>query len=163
MIPSSDTNDVSQDARPRVSRPDTAASHVDGGRRAFLTTLSGALVAAFVVQIVGCTSEDPVSAGTPAPGPGNCGLGKVAADRTGTISSNHGHVAVVTTAQQDAGSAFNLSIQGTGTHDHIVALTAQDVAALKAGSQLVKTSSNVNGHTHTVTFTAVVTGIRPAC
>lgn len=156
------TPDASQEKPARAPEARAGTSRFDGGRRAFLATLSGALVATLVVQITGCNTADPVSSGAP-PGDGNnCGLGKVAVDRTGAISANHGHVAVVTTAQQDAGVAFNLSIQGSGNHDHIVALTTQDVAALKAGNQVVKTSSNVNGHTHTVTFTAVTTGIRPA-
>jgi hypothetical protein len=134
----------------------------DSSRRKFLGTLTGALVAGLAIQILGCT-EDPVSSGSPAPGTGNggnCALGKAAADRTGTVSANHGHVAVVTQAVQDAGVAHQLSIEGSAGHDHIVALTEADITALKAGSALTKTSSNVNSHTHTVTF-AMVTSIRP--
>jgi hypothetical protein len=117
-------------------------------------------MAGLAIQILGCT-EDPVSSGSPNPvNGGNCALGKAAADRSGSISSNHGHVANVTQAVQDAGVAHQLSIAGSAGHDHIVALTEADITALKAGSQLVKTTSNVNSHSHTVTF-AMVTSIRP--
>jgi|GEM_PF-4291657 len=134
----------------------------DAGRREFLGTLARFTIAGLVIGVVGCTTEPetvaaakPVAGGCPQPG-----LAKTAADRTGTIASNHGHVAVVTTAQQD-GAAFNLSIQGSSGHDHTLALTTQDLADLKAGLQVVKTSSSGGGHTHVVTFAAVVTALAP--
>jgi hypothetical protein len=146
----------------KILHPDSRTGSLqDASRRKFLGTLSGALVAGLVVQIIGCTGNDPVSSGSPGPGSGgDCALGKAAADRSGSISANHGHVAVVTQAVQDAGVAHQLSIEGSAGHDHIVSLTEADIAALKAGSQVAKTSSNVGGHTHTVTF-AMVTSIRP--
>ena len=137
----------------------------DASRRAFVATLTSAAAVGFALHIVGCIQEDPVSSGAPASGEnGNCALAKAAADRTGTVASNHGHVAVVTTAQQDAGTAFNLSIQGTSPHNHTLALTTQDLADLKAGLALTKTSSSGGGHTHSVTFAAVNTSIwKPSC
>lgn len=144
-----------------ASRPDAAGPSHDGDRRRFLGTLASFVVAGLAVHIVGCTRTDPVSSGTPAPEGGDCALGKAAVDRSGDISSNHGHEAVVTTAQQDAETAFDLNIMGSSGHNHTISLTSQDLADLKAGTEVVKTSSNVNGHAHTVTFAAMVTGIRP--
>jgi hypothetical protein len=136
-------------------------------RRAFLGFLTSAIGVTMVVNIIGCTTEPATeTVGNPTTGNGcpQPALAKPAADRpASTISSNHGHAATVTTAQQDAGTAFNLSIQGTSGHDHTLALTTQDLADLKAGAQLVKTSSNSSGHTHTVTFAAVVTSIARPC
>lgn len=145
-------------------RPDT---RFDNTRRKFLGTLTGALAAGLVVQILGCT-EDPQYGAGPAPANG-CpqpgGLAKSALDRSGSVSSNHGHVATVTTAQQDTGTAFNLSIQGSAGHNHTLALTAQDLSNLKAGAQLVKTtvSNDGTGHSHTVTFAMVTAILRPDC
>lgn len=148
-------------AAPRVD--DTVT--LESGRREFLGTLARFTIAGLVIGLVGCTTEpETESSAQPAPG-GGCpqpGLAKPAADRSGTIASNHGHVAIVTTAQQD-GTAFNLSIQGSSGHDHTLALTTQDLADLKAGTQVVKTSSTGGGHTHVVTFAAVVTGLAPRC
>jgi hypothetical protein len=146
------------------SFPDNHAPR-DASRRAFVGTLTSAVAVGFALQIIGCIEEDPVSSRVSTPeGNGNCALAKTAADRTGTVASNHGHVAVVTTAQQDAGTAFNLSIQGSANHNHTLSLTTQDVADLKAGLALTKASSNSGGHTHSVTFAAVNTSIRPpAC
>jgi hypothetical protein len=135
-------------------------------RRRFLGTLARFTIAGLVIGMVGCTTEpESPAAAAPLAG-GGCpqpGLAKIAADRAGTIASNHGHAATVTTAQQDAATAFNLSIQGSSGHDHTLALTAQDLADLKAGLQVVKTSSTGASHTHVVTFAAVVTSLAPRC
>ena len=138
----------------------------DTSRRAFIGTLTSALAVGFTMQIFGCIEEDPASSSPRnTNGNGNCALAKAAtADRTGTVASNHGHVAVVTGAQQDTGTAFNLSIQGTATHNHTLALTTQDITNLKAGLAVTKTSSTDSGHSHSVTFAAVNTSIIiPAC
>ncbi len=138
----------------------------DASRRTFLVTLSRVAAVGVGLHLIGCLDEDPVSTGTPVSGgKETCPPAKTAADRAGTISANHGHVAVVTTAQQDAGLAFNLDIRGSSPHGHVVALTAQDVETLKSGAQLVKTTvgNDGTGHSHTVTFAAVPTSIRKPC
>jgi len=153
--------------RPLSSAQRPVDGHVspDAGRREFLGTLARFTIAGLVIGVVGCTTEPEVEAHLKPIAGGGCpqpGLAKTAADRTGTIASNHGHVALVTTAQQD-GAAFNLSIQGSSGHDHTLALTTQDLADLKAGTLVVKTSSSSAGHTHVVTFAAVVTGLATKC
>jgi hypothetical protein len=135
-------------------------------RRKFLGTLTGIFAAGLAVQVLGCTTDADLGTASPGTDPNACpapgGQAKLAAtDRTGTISSNHGHTAVVTTAVQDAGVAHNLSIAGSAGHDHILALTMTDIDNLKAGAQLVKTSSTTNSHAHTVTFAMVTAILRP--
>jgi hypothetical protein len=150
---------------PSNQEPGTGTDHT---RRAFLRTLGGALAVGFVVQILGCTEADPLSSPTTGNNGGNCpqpnSMNKTAAtDRTGTVSSNHGHSAIVTAAAQDTGTAYSLSIQGSAGHNHTLAMTAQDLTNLKAGSQVVKTTaSDGTGHSHTVTF-AMVTSILNPC
>jgi hypothetical protein len=139
----------------------------NASRRAFLKTLTGAVAVGFAVQILGCT-EEPLSSDGTGGNNGNCPqpsstLGKSAAtDRSGTVGSNHGHVALVTAAAQDAGQAFLLDITGSASHSHTVSLTTQDVANLKAGAALTKQSST-NGHSHSVTFAMVTTSIHQPC
>jgi hypothetical protein len=137
----------------------------DASRRAFVGTLTSAVAVGFALQIFGCIEEDPVSSVPAKPdGNGTCALGKAAtADRSGTVASNHGHVALVTGTQQDTGTAFNLSIQGSAGHNHTLALTTQNLADLKAGLALTKTSSTDAGHSHSVTFAATTSIWRPGC
>ena len=95
------------------------------------------------INITGCggsSSSDP----TPTPIP--------TTDRSATsISSNHGHTAVITGAQLSAGGALLLTIQGAATHSHSIDLTGAEVVSIRNGTTVTKTSSP-NGHTHEVTF-----------
>lgn len=71
---------------------------------------------------------------------------------TGTIESNHGHTATLSSTQVSDAAALELAIQGTAGHAHTVSLTATDMVAIKAGTQVSKTSSSGGGHTHAVIF-----------
>lgn len=75
------------------------------------------------------------------------------ADAAGTISSNHGHAAVVTAAQLGAGGSLDLDIRGTSSHTHVVSLNAADIANVRSGAQVQKESS-ASPHVHMVTFNA---------
>jgi hypothetical protein len=75
------------------------------------------------------------------------------ADVNGTVSANHGHIAVVAAAQITTGSAISLDIRGQATHPHTVSITAADLTSLKNRSTVTATSSTDNGHNHVVTFT----------
>ena len=78
--------------------------------------------------------------------------GTPATDKTGVISANHGHTAVITGAQLTAGGALELNIQGAATHPHTVSLTAAEIGAIAANQQVAKQSTTNNSHSHTVTF-----------
>jgi hypothetical protein len=92
------------------------------------------------------SSPTPTPAPTPTPTPAPSG------DKVGTISSNHGHSAVVTAARLTAAQAFSLDIQGSATHTHTVELSGADLTAIAANTRVSKESSTDSAHSHTVTF-----------
>ena len=73
-------------------------------------------------------------------------------DKVGSISANHGHTAVITSAQLLAGGAVSLNIQGSAGHNHVVDLVAQAIQDIKANMKVGKESTSTQGHTHMVTF-----------
>jgi hypothetical protein len=85
----------------------------------------------------------PSPSASPAPG---------GTDHAATISANHGHSAVVTAAEIDAGGAIVLDIQGSATHNHRVAISASDLMTIAAGGRVSHQSSTTESHDHTVTF-----------
>jgi hypothetical protein len=73
-------------------------------------------------------------------------------DKNGTVSENHGHVAVITAAQLTSPTTIALNIQGQATHPHIVDLTANEVTSIATNVRVAKVSSTEQFHSHTVTF-----------
>ena len=114
------------------------------GRREFIGAAAAALFAGVVIQITGCDSKDS-SPTAPATG-----------DVVGSISNNHPtpHSAVIKKASIDAGGAVDLDIQGAANHNHVVSLSAADMATLKAKGMVTKESASggADPHTHTVMF-----------
>jgi hypothetical protein len=92
------------------------------------------------------TTPNPTPAPTPTPTPAATG------DKTGVVSSNHGHVAIITAAKLTAAAAISLDIQGTATHTHTVELSAAEITAIAGGTKTSKESSTDSAHSHTVTF-----------
>jgi hypothetical protein len=115
-------------------------------RREFTTAAVMALMAGVAITISGCSSDYGMN---PNPVP-STGTG----DKAGTVSANHGHVAVVTAARIAAPDAFSLDIRGTADHTHTVALTSDQIRAIGAGTRTAMDSSTENAHNHTVTFNA---------
>jgi hypothetical protein len=72
-------------------------------------------------------------------------------DKTGAISNNHGHVAVITSGQLTAANTLALSLQGTASHNHMLELSAAEVMQIRDGRTLAKECSGTS-HTHVVTF-----------
>ncbi|MEO9511571.1 MAG: hypothetical protein ABJN84_16215 [Flavobacteriaceae bacterium] len=68
-----------------------------------------------------------------------------------SISSNHGHTLTVSKEDIDAGVAKTYSIQGSSGHDHVVGLTEDNFASLKANGQIVVESTTGSSHRHDVT------------
>jgi ABC-type Fe3+-citrate transport system substrate-binding protein len=73
-------------------------------------------------------------------------------DATAVIANNHGHVAVVTLAQINAGNALTLNITGSADHSHTVDLTNDDVVRLRTRQRVERDSTPQNQHTHHITF-----------
>ena len=119
-------------------------------RREFTVAAVLAALSGVAITITGCggSSGSPGSPSTPPPGSG----GGTTADKTGTVSSNHGHRAVITGAQLTAANSVSLDIRGDADHPHTVALGATEVAAIAGGQRVSKESSSDAGHSHTVTF-----------
>jgi hypothetical protein len=114
-------------------------------RREFTVESVMALLAGVTITVSGCGGSD--SSSTP-----TSPTTTTSTDVTGVVSANHGHTAVVTSAQIMAGGTIMLPIQGQATHPHTVTLTADELRSIGARQQVVKTSTTDNGHTHTVTF-----------
>ena len=109
-------------------------------RREFTSRALMAMLAGVTVTMTGCGSESAVA---PTPPPNV---------KIGTVVNNHGHEVVISSAQQLAGGAVTLNIQGTSSHDHVLELTAAEVAAIRNGTRLEKDSVTSRGHVHTVVF-----------
>ena len=108
-------------------------------RGSFLALLGGA-----TVTIVGCADSSPMGP-TAAPQP------VIPRDVTGTVMGNHGHSAVISGVQLSSNGGLQLSIKGTASHDHIVELSADEIAQVRGGQRVAK-QSNGNSHTHMVVF-----------
>ena len=121
------------------------------GRREFTLQSALALLATVVITVDGCGGSTSAPSPTPAPAPAPPPAAAV--DVNGTISANHGHVAVVSSAQITAANAISLNIMGNATHPHTVDLSQAELASLRSRQTVTKDSTNVNNHIHTVTFT----------
>lgn len=75
----------------------------------------------------------------------------------GVISNNHGHQAVITSADLVAGGDIRLDIRGQADHPHSVTLTAADLARIRGQQTVAKEcspdGSTMDMHTHMVSFT----------
>jgi hypothetical protein len=119
-------------------------------RRDFTLAAAMAVLSGVAISVSGCGGDSSNSPASPSPtgsGPTSSG-----GDRTGSISSNHGHSAVIASAQLGASGGITLNIQGTAGHPHTVALTGADLSAIAGNQRVSKESSNDASHTHTVTF-----------
>jgi hypothetical protein len=74
-------------------------------------------------------------------------------DLNGSVSANHGHVAVITSIQIMAGNAVALDIRGTATHTHTLSISQGDLTSLRNRQTVTSNSTTDSGHSHTVTFT----------
>lgn len=119
-------------------------------RREFTLAAAMAVLSSVAISVSGCGDS---SSGAPtAPSQAGSGGTSTGGDRTGTISSNHGHSAVITSAQLGASGGITLNIQGTSGHPHTVALTGAELSAIAGNQRVAKESSTDAGHSHTVTF-----------
>jgi hypothetical protein len=112
------------------------------GRREFTAQTVLALLSGITITISGCDEGSPTR---PTPPPGG-------ADVTGSVSANHGHSAVITSAQLTAGNAVVLDIRGNADHPHTVELSAAEVMQIASRTRVSKQSSSDAGHAHTLTF-----------
>lgn len=117
-------------------------------RREFTLAAAMAVLSGVAISVTGCGGSDSGSPAAPSPAASS----SASSDKTGAISANHGHAAVIASAQLGASGGITLNIQGTSAHPHTVALSGSDLSAIAANQRVSKESSNDAGHTHTVTF-----------
>jgi hypothetical protein len=117
-------------------------------RREFTAKSALALLSGVTITVSACggSSSSP-SSPSPSPASGSAGTSVIA-----SIGANHGHTGVITRAELTAGGALMLNIQGSADHPHTVQVTAPEVMQIAGGGRVVKTSSNDDGHTHSVAF-----------
>jgi hypothetical protein len=120
-------------------------------RREFTVAAALAALSGVAITITACGggSGSPTAPSTPPPSSGG---GTGTADKTGAISSNHGHRAVISGATLTSPSAISLDIRGDADHPHTVVLTAAEVTSIAANQRLSRESSTDSSHSHTVTF-----------
>ena len=117
-------------------------------RREFTLAAAMAVLSGVAISVTGCGGSDSGSPASPSP----AGSSSAASDKTGAISANHGHTAVIASAQLGASGGITLNIQGSAGHPHTVALSGAELSAIAGNQRVAKESSNDTGHTHTVTF-----------
>lgn len=129
---------------------------VDLERRRISVWTALALLGGATVTLSGCGggggapgAATPPTAGPPAPPAApSCPTGS----RCGVVIGDGRHSAVITGAQLTGGGALELDIQGSAPHGHFVSLSAADVATIRDGRSVLKTSSESVGHSHDVIF-----------
>ena len=119
------------------------------GRREFTLAAAMAVLSGVAITVSGCGGGSSYSASPAAP---TSSTPATSSDKTGAISSNHGHAAMITSAQLSAAGGISLGIQGTASHPHTVTLAASEISSIAGGQRVAKESTSDNGHSHTVTF-----------
>ena len=134
-----------------AGREEPASGERLADRRQFTVEMAMALLGGASITIAcGGSPSAPTALPTPAPTP------SPSDGRAGLIAQNHGHEAIITGAQLQAGNALRLDIRGAAVHGHIVELSGEEVARIRGGQRVQKTSTEEVGllgpHTHVVTF-----------
>jgi hypothetical protein len=106
-------------------------------RREFTVEWAMAILSAATITITGCSDSNDSMTNPTQPG-----------DKQGTVSANHGHVALVRSDQLNA----NAAIAGQATHPHLIELTVSQLTTIGSGGRVSVVSSTDEGHNHTVTF-----------
>jgi hypothetical protein len=123
-------------------------------RREFTLRSALALLGGVTITITeGCGGGGGSSyGGGGSPTAGNPPPANTQNDTVGVISDNHGHQAVITSAQLLAGGALSLDIRGTADHSHTVSLSGDDLVSIRSQQTVAKQCSTGSAHTHMVTF-----------
>jgi len=115
-------------------------------RREFTLAAILAMLSGVTITISGCGSSSPSSSTPPTTQP------PPTADKSGSISANHGHTVTITGAQLTAGGDVTLELTVGNGHTHTVGLTGAEVVQIRGNTRVAKESTTNSGHSHTVTF-----------
>lgn len=107
-------------------------------RKAFLVQLAGS---GWI--LAGCGGGGSSSPPAPPPGPSasTCGA---------SISDNHGHVLAMPLTDLDSPTDKTYDIQGSAGHTHSVTFSVAELAMLKTGQVVTKSTSVTLGHDHSI-------------
>ncbi|MGE0401587.1 MAG: hypothetical protein AB7T06_33105 [Kofleriaceae bacterium] len=117
-------------------------------RKEFLRSVVGVGVGAASIAALAACGDDGGSSTADA-APAEC------TTPTNSITSNHGHVLMVSLADVNAGMAKTYDLTGTANHSHSLMVTAAQFQQLKDGQTLNLTSTSGGGHTHNVSVQCV--------
>jgi len=120
-------------------------------RREFTLAAAMAVLSGVAISVSACGGGSS-SASPSSPSPTGSGSASSGGDKVGSISANHGHSAVITSAQLGTAGGITLNIEGSAGHPHTVALTGAELSSIAGNQRVAKESSNDASHTHTVTF-----------
>jgi hypothetical protein len=130
-------------------------------RRSFTVAMAYAMLGGAAITLTACGDSGPTGStgGTPTPAPTPT-TAATATDKAATaISANHGHSALITGAQLEAGGGLTLDIMGNAPHNHQVTLTGDEVVNIRNNQTVTKASTVSDGgstyggeHSHGVTF-----------
>jgi hypothetical protein len=109
-------------------------------RREFTLEWALAVLGAATITISCGGSDDPTTTPT---NPG---------DEVGSISANHGHIAIVQSAQLTSPTTITVDIRGNATHPHLIELSSSQLAMMSDNGRVSVVSTTDEGHNHTVTF-----------
>ena len=109
-------------------------------RRAFTVESALAILATATITITGCDGGSDIGPSPPA------------GAREGVVSNNHGHRAIVESAQLNSNSTITIDMRYQATHNHELTLTPLELASISENGHVVKNSTTTEGHNHTVTF-----------
>ena len=117
----------------------------------FEKALGFMLIALPAYSLVNCSSSDD-SSDEPDPDPNpNAEVNCLDNGTASSIGSNHGHNLTIPQADVQSGHQKSYSIQGSSSHDHMVTLTETDFDVLQGNNSITVSSTNNDGHTHSVT------------
>jgi hypothetical protein len=109
-------------------------------RRAFTVESALAILGAATITI-SCGGSDSMPTTPTNPG-----------DEVGSISANHGHIAIVEAVRLTSPTAISVDIRGNATHPHLIELTSSQLAMISDNGRVSVVSTTDEGHNHTVTF-----------
>ena len=140
----------------------TGPSSETATRREFTAASISALFVGMGVTLSGCGGGSSGDYGTaPSAASPAASAATSNGDKTGQISGNHGHSAVITGAQLQAGGAVDLQIQGIADHSHGLKLSVDQVRQVATGTRVTKQTDaaqtageygSYGEHDHTVIF-----------
>lgn len=123
-------------------------------RRLFVANTAGTTIA---LVLGGCGGSDysappPPAAPTPASAPPPPPAGGALTCGATAISANHGHALTIPAADVDSTVTIVYGIAGSADHNHLVTLSAAQLAQIKAKTPVTVVSTmGGDGHTHSVT------------